>query len=169
MLLIIGAILLLNSWSSHVPNYANYSFGEAKTNETLSYSILVAPVGIGNITIGYHQQPGSGVPLPPGMNESVVLPVNVVVKSPANRTLIEEDTVTPCSFQINFNQRGEYTVYLTSKGANESSIPMGLTFSETGGNANREADKYILALTLTTIGIALIIIGLVLKHSKHNA
>ncbi|MEM2081121.1 MAG: hypothetical protein QW744_02485 [Candidatus Bathyarchaeia archaeon] len=162
-MLIIGLVILLNSWSSHVPNYASYSSGDVEANGTLSYSILIAPVGVGNITVGYHQQPGSGIPLPPGMNESVVLPVHIVIKNPANQTLIKEDVVTPCSFQIDFNERGEYTVHITNKGVGASPIPIGLIFLETSGNSNREADKFNLSIILLIFGLALVCIGLIAK------
>lgn len=168
IMLIIGLVLLLNSWSSHVPNYASLSSGEVEANETLSYSVLIAPVGIGNITVGYRRQPGSSVPSTPGMNDSVVLPVHLVVKNPANQTLIEKDIITPYSFQINFNERGEYAVSVTNKGAGTSSIPMGLIFLETNGNSNREADKFILSIILLICGLALFSINLITKVIKNK-
>jgi hypothetical protein len=166
IMLIIGLILLLNSWSSHVPNYASLSPGQVKANETLSYSVLIAPVGIGNITIGYHRQPGSSVPSTPGMNDSVVLPVHLVVKNPANQTLIEKDIITPYSFQTNFKERGEYAISVTNKGAEASSIPMGLIFLETNGNSNRESDKFSLSILFVICGLALFSINLITKVRK---
>jgi hypothetical protein len=165
-MLITGLILLLNSWSSHVPNYASLSSGEVKANETLSYSVFIAPVGIGNITIGYHRQPGSSLPSTPGMNDSVVLPVHLSVKTPVNQTLIEKDIITPYSFQTNFNERGEYTVHVTNKGAEASSIPIGLIFLETNGNSNRETDKFSLSVILMICGLALFSINLITKVMK---
>jgi hypothetical protein len=153
---------LLNSYSSHVPNYSTYSFGEAKPNEVLNYSVLIAPVGIGNLTIGYNEEPGSSVPLAPGVNESVTSTIHLLVKNPANQTLIEQDIVTPSSFQINFNQRGEYTVYITNKGIETTSIPMGLIFSQTNGNANRETDKFTLSIVFTVFGLVLVCVSLIM-------
>jgi hypothetical protein len=168
ILLIIGLVVLLNSWSSHVPRYANYSVGEAKANETLSYSILIAPVGIGNLTIGSRLQTGSSMPPELGMNKPIVLPVHLVVQGPANQKLIEKDVITPYSNQINFNERGEYTVQITNKGTEASPIPIGVIFLETDSNSNREADKFNLSIILLISGLSLICISLIIKVIKHK-
>lgn len=166
ILLIIGLILLLNSWSSHVPNYATYGHGEAQVNKTLTYNVFIAPVGIGNITVGYNKDPTYSFILPPGMNETVVLPIHLLVQSPTNETLLEMDTTTPCSHQIDFNLRGEYTVYLTNKGTKPMSIPIGLVFLETKGNSNRESDKYSISIILAIFGVTLVCIDLLTNFLK---
>lgn len=166
ILFIIGLVVLLNSWSSHVPRYAINSSGEAKANETLSYSIFIAPVGSGNLTIGSRPQTGSSMPPELGMDEPIVLPVHLVVQDPANQTLIEKDVVTPYSTQIDFTERGEYTVHITNEGIEESPIPTGITFSETNDNANREADKFNLSIILLISGLALVCIKRVTKIIK---
>jgi len=168
ILLIIGLVLLLNSWSSHVPRYVSSSFGKAEANETLSYSILIAPVGIGNVTIGSRQITGSSMPPELGMNKPIVLPVHLVVKSPANQRLIEKDVVTPYSNQIYFTERGEYTVHITNKGTEASPIPTGLIFLETNDNSNRETDKFNLSIILLISGLTLVCISLVTKAIKNK-
>jgi hypothetical protein len=99
------------------------------------------------------------------MNDSVTVPVHLKVTDPANRTLLEQDMVTPGTFPIEFKTRGEYRVYLTNNGNEKSPIPIGTTF-ELGNPQNREADKYLLAIVLTMSGAVFIAAGLTMKFAS---
>jgi hypothetical protein len=158
---------MMNAASSHVTGSTIYNLGEVSPGETFCNVILIAPVGSGNLTIGYNKIPGDNHQLPPGMNDSVTVPVHLKVTNPANKTVLEEDIVTPGTFQMEFSARGEYKVYLTNNGNQRTSIPIGTTF-EMGNPQNREADKYLLALFLTVTGVVCIsagvIIGLISKR-----
>jgi hypothetical protein len=137
-------------------------------NETKSYILMTAPVGVGNITVGYSRAPNSNTPTgdgapPAGLfPDSYVLPIHFEVKDPANQTLVEEDLVTPGSFEVDFKTRGKYMVYITNHGNKTSPMPIGVSFEE-GKPENREADKYLLSITLTIAGAALLVTGVVMK------
>jgi hypothetical protein len=167
----------MNAASEHVPQSAIWGYGEVNVDETKCYILLTAPVGVGNITVGYSRMQsnapiGAGAP-PPGLfPDSYVLPVHFEVKDPANQTLVEQDLVTPGSFEVDFKTRGKYTVYITNKGNETSPMPIGVSFEE-GKPENREADKYLLSIILTASGAALIFTGLVMRllpkrHKLHK-
>jgi hypothetical protein len=160
--LIIGLVLFVNAASSHVTGNSTYNQGEVSPGETSCNVIIIGPVGSGNLTVGYHQIPGSHGTLPPEMNASVSVPVHLKVTDPANHTLLEQDTVTPGMFPIDFTTRGEYKVYLTNNGNERNAIPIGTTF-EMDNPQNREADKYLLSVVLTAGGAVCIAIGLILN------
>ncbi len=141
----------MNAASSHVTGSSIYNLGAISPNETFCNIILTAPVGSGNLTVGYFSQPGSNRQMPPGMNATVTVPIHLKVTDPAERTLLEQDVVTPCILPIEFETRGEYRVYLTNNGNEKVSIPIGTEF-EMGNSQNREADKYLLASVLTAAG-----------------
>ena len=152
ILLILGLILLVNASDEHVPNEKIYSRGEIGANETGGYVILIAPVGVGNVTVGFFRSPGSHSP--PGFEDVVVLPIHIKIEDPTNQTLVEQDIITPHSFEIDFNRRGHYQVHLTNNGTEDSPIPIGLRF-EDGNPQNREADKFLLSIILTALGTIL--------------
>ena len=158
----------MNASSEHVPRAATYNFGEVQVNQTYSYVMMIAPVGPGNLTVGYFSIPGvvrpagAGSP-PPGLfPESVTLPVHVKAVDPVNNILVEKDIVTPGSFTVDFKIRGNYYVYLTNHGNETSPIPIGVTFEE-GNLQNREADKYLLGIILTGAGVVFICTRLVIQ------
>ena len=62
---------------------------------------MIAPVGVGNITLGFFRSPDSLSP--PGF-ENVVLPVHMKVEDPTNQTIIEQDIITPYSLKIDFKK-----------------------------------------------------------------
>ncbi len=166
-MLIIGLILLMNTATEHVPGDFIYSYGEVEVNETYCYVVSIAPVGIGNITIGFFSPPESDIKIgntPPGFLEPVTLPIHVKVEDPANQTLFEEDIISPYSFEVEFNLRGQYSVYLTNNGDEKSPIPMGVRFPYGEGNPiNREADKFLLGIILSTLGMSFVALGLIIK------
>ncbi|MDR1993093.1 MAG: hypothetical protein LBQ98_06315 [Nitrososphaerota archaeon] len=135
-------------------------------NVTHVYVVSIAPVGPGNISVGYFRitgnAPGLGGPPSELFAESVVLPLHLLITDPANRTLFNADIVTPDFFAVDFNTRGDYLVYLTNNGNKSESIPIGVQFGE-GNLQNREFDKYMLSVTLTLIGVILIVVGVVKK------
>lgn len=161
IVLIVGLVILLNSWSSHVPSYAITSLGDIEPNETQNVSIHIAPVGTGNLIIGSTSQTGSSMPPELSMDDPIVLPVHLVVQDPKNQTLIEKDVVTLYSNQINFTERGEFTVYITNKGTEPSRIPTGVIFPETDDTSNRETDKFTVSIILIICGLVLICIKLI--------
>lgn len=137
---------------------------------------MIAPVGVGNITVGIartqsNAPTGADTVSPDLFPDYYVLPVHFEVKDPANQTVVEQDLVTPGSFEVNFKTRGKYTVYITNQGNERSPTHIGVMFEE-GNPENREADKYTLSITLTASGIALIVIGMavnrVLKTRPQN-
>jgi hypothetical protein len=158
---------LINASSEHLPEVAIWGFGEVDVNETYCYVLSTAPVGIGNLTVGYANAPSgesSSADAPPSglFPDAYVLPIHLEVKDPANQTLVEQDLVTPGSFEVDFKTRGQYSVYITNKGNESSPMPIGVRFDE-GKSQNREADKYILSIILTVSGVASIVIGIVMK------
>jgi hypothetical protein len=170
--LIVGSILLLNAWSEHVPHNVIFGSVEVNVTETDGYVMFMPPVGNGNLTVGFHRYPDTSAPSPPGFVDSVVVPVHMKVDDPTNRTIIEEDIVTPYSFEVDFNSRGLYTVYITNNGNETAWIPIGLRFKPYNPQ-NREADKYLLSIALTALGAAItgagFAINFVSKHRKqHN-
>jgi len=166
--LIVGLILLLNASSEHVPLNVIFGRGEVSVNETGGYVMFMAPVGVGNLTVGFLRYPGSFHPAPPGFEDSVVLPVHMKVDDPTNRTIVEQDIVTPYSFEVDFKARGFYKVYLTNKGTETTTIPVGLRF-EPNNPQNREADKYLLSILLAALGAILVSAGVVINFvSKHR-
>jgi len=162
VLLIVGSILLLNAWSEHVPH--NVIFGDVGLNvtETDGYVLFLPPVGNGNLTVGFHRYPDTSAPSPPGFGNDVVASVHMKVDDPTNRTIIEEDIVTPHSFEVDFTSRGLYTVYITNNGNETAWIPIGLRFTPYNPQ-NREADKYILSITLIVLGGVIVVAGLVMN------
>ena len=160
--LIVGLILLMQASSSHVSGNTTHSYEIMAENETQSYVILIAPVGPANITIGL--QPTFDASLPGGFGRYnlVEIPVHLKVYDPANRTLAEQDIVTPYSFDVNFKARGSYIVYVTNKGTENTTMPVSVIF-ERNNPQNREADKFLLSITLTALGAILIPTGMTMK------
>ncbi len=154
---------MLNAASSHVSGSAIASTITLKPEETSGYVLFMAPVGHGNFTVGYNKDPNRNwTQLPPGIPETVVLPVHLKITDPTGQTLLEQDIVTPAIFPLNFDARGEYRVYITNNGNESSSMPIGTQF-EMNNPQNREADKYLLSCTLIAIGGVCIAVGLTLN------
>jgi hypothetical protein len=130
--------------------------------ETDGYVMFMPPVGDGNLTVGFHRYPDTGAPTPPGFADDVVASVHIQVDDPANRTIIEEDIVTPYSFEVDFNSRGLYKVYLTNNGNETAEIPIGLRFKPYNAE-NREADKYLLSIVLIVLGGIIAVVGFVIN------
>lgn len=162
-MLILGLILLVNAWTEHLPTEKIYTRGGIAVNETGGYVILIAPVGVGNLTVGFFRSPGS--PGPPGFDDVIVLPIHIKIENPDNQTLIEQDIITPHSFEMDFNRRGHYKVHITNNGTEDSSIPIGLRF-EDGNPQNREADKFLLGIILMVLGVIFMTADPFIKFSK---
>jgi hypothetical protein len=164
---LVGLILLLNASSEHLPQERIWTYANPDVNETACYILSIAPVGVGNLTVGFAKH-ASGLQTtangPPSelFPDVYVLPIHLEVKDPANQTLIEKDLVTPDSFEVDFKTRGQYSVYITNKGNESSLMPISVRFEE-GKPENREADKYALSIILTAAGAALIVISAVMK------
>ena len=163
--LIVGLILLMNAWSEHVAGNIIYGAVKVNVTETNGYVMYMPPVGVGNLTVGFHRYPESTYPSPPGFVDNVVVPVHMKVDDPANQTIFEQDLVTPQSFEVTFTTRGLYTVYLTNNGNETVHIPIGLRFKQ-GNPANREADKYLLSILLIALGAVIVVVGFVLNFFK---
>ncbi|MCW4024791.1 MAG: hypothetical protein NWF01_07135 [Candidatus Bathyarchaeota archaeon] len=130
--------------------------------ETFNYVILAPPVNEGNLTVGYFRYSGSAATQQPpsgAIPDAVTLPVHVKVTDPAGQTLIDQDIVTPTSLVVNFGMRGDYNVYLTNQGSEQSPIPVGVQFQR-DNLQNREADKFLFGEVFTILGGLLILIGL---------
>ncbi|MDR2204151.1 MAG: hypothetical protein LBE76_07675 [Nitrososphaerota archaeon] len=169
ILIIIGVVLLSNSWTAFLPTYGIVGSGEVESGETLGYSVFMSPVGLGNFIVGYNKAPDgrpSTIPIEP----VVVVPVHLVIVSPSNVTLVDVEVVTPYSVQIDFDERGKYTVYATNMGDERSGIPIGLSFPQDDGVTHREADKFLVSIILTASGAVFFCLGLsisvILKHKK---
>jgi hypothetical protein len=153
---------MINAASSHVSLISNAVDGEIDPGETSCKVLFMAPVGKGNLTVGYNIPPGRSSALSQFLPEYVVLPVNLKVIDPAGQTLLEKDIITPAISQINFDTRGEYKVYLTNNGSERSGIGIGTMF-ESNNPQNREADKYLLSCTLIAVGAVVVAVGLTLN------
>jgi hypothetical protein len=153
---------MINAASPHVSLLTNSVDGEVDQGETYCKVLFMAPVGKGNLTVGYNIPPGRNSTLSLFLPDYVVLPVHLKVIDPAGRTLLEQDIVTPAIFPINFDTRGEYKVYLTNNGPERSGIGIGTMF-ESNNPQNREADKYLLSWMLIAVGAVCIAVGLTLN------
>ncbi len=154
---------MLNAASSHVTRSATVSQITVNPEETSGYVLFMAPVGHGNFTVGYNRDPDwTRQNLPPGIPETVVLPVHLKITDPTGQTLLEKDTVTPAIFPFNFDTRGEYRVYITNNGNESSSMPIGIKF-EQNNPQNREADKYLMSWMLIAVGAVVVAVGLTLN------
>jgi hypothetical protein len=154
---------MLNAASSHVARSSIASYWTVNPDETSCYVLFMAPVGHGNLTVGYNKDPDwTRQNLPPEIPETVVLPVHLKVTDPAGQTLLEQDIVTPAIFPLDFDTRGEYKVYLTNNSNESSSIPIGTKFVMNNPQ-NREADKYLLSCTLIAVGAVVVAVGLTLN------
>lgn len=160
-LLIVGLILLMNASSSHVSGNMTYNFYTLDEGETGSYIILTAPVGPANMAIGLPPTYPSGLPEGFGQYDLVDIPVHLKFTDADNKTLVEQDVVTPYYFDADFKERGIYTVYVTNKGTEQTNMPITLIF-DFNNPENREADKYLLSIALTALGATIIGAGLVI-------
>ncbi|MCL2173131.1 MAG: hypothetical protein FWB84_05775 [Candidatus Bathyarchaeota archaeon] len=160
ILLILGSVLLFNFWAAPLPQSAKVSIGEVDPGETLSYSLFMAPVGLGNFVVGGETITTGAAQAVGPIRIEIVLPIHLVIVSPSNETLVDVDVVAPHTVQINFNERGEYIVHATNMGDERSPIPVALEFPRDSDVVNREADKFFVSLILTVSGAALFCLGL---------
>lgn len=167
ILVIIGAILLFNVWTAPVIHMYKTQLDPVESGETFAYGLFMAPVGLGNITFDGEVLkviPGSSGP----MFVDVVVPMHVVVVSPSGVVLVDTEAVTPCSFKVNFVERGEYVVYVTNMSEEEYSIPVAVEFPQDTGVVYREADKFLVSLILTVSGVVLFCLGLITSLFLHK-
>lgn len=165
VLLIVGLILLMNASSSHVSGHLSSSYGLLDEGETQSYVILTAPVGPANMCIGLHPNRLPGMPPGFGQYDLTDVPVHLKVTDPNNQTVAEQDIITPYCFDVNFDTRGAYTVHVTNKGTNTTSMPLGIIF-DFHNPANKEADKYLLSIVLTALGAVAVVVGFFVNFFK---
>ncbi|MDR2699377.1 MAG: hypothetical protein LBC12_00910 [Nitrososphaerota archaeon] len=160
---------MFNFWTAALPRSSIAAFGLINSSETYGYSIFMAPVGLGNLLVGYMRAPSGSISMAP-LPDDVVLPVHLVIVDPSNVTLVNADVITPYSVQIDFDKRGEYVVYVTNQDDKSSAIPIGVEFIEEDGVTHREADKFLVGTILTVSGVVLSFLGLgislIAKHKK---
>jgi hypothetical protein len=157
---IIGLVLLFNFWTITPPRYSITSFGLINSGETFGYSMFMAPIGVGNLLVGYMKVPNWSISSMAPLPNDVVLPVYLVVVDPSNVTLIDVEVITPHSFQIDFDKRGEYRVYVTNQDDESSVIPIGVEFIEEAGVTHKETDKFFISTILTASGVAFFCLSL---------
>ena len=168
ILIIIGIVLLFNFWTAPIPTLGISTIGEFEPGETSSTSLLVAPVGLGNLLLGQTRigRLDSSHYIP----TEFILPIHLVVTSPSRVTIVDVEVTTPYTIQLNFDERGEYIVHATNIGDNKSAIPIGLNFPKDGDAMYREADKFLVSSIFTISGVVLFCLGLInsmiLKHKK---
>lgn len=169
ILVIIGAILLFTVWSAPVIQFSKSQLDSVESGGTVAYGLFMAPVGLGNIVFDGEVLkviPGSSGPV----FVDVVVPMHVVVVSPSGVVLVDAEAVTPCSFEVDFAERGEYVVYVTNMSDEEYSIPVAVEFPKDASVVYREADKFLVSVILTVSGVVLFCLGLgmslLLKHKK---
>jgi uncharacterized membrane protein len=165
VLLIVGLILLMNASSSHVPRSVSVSYGELDEGESQHYFILTAPVGPANMCIGL--RPDRSSDMPPGFFQYDLtdVPVHLKFTDPNNNTIAEKDVITPYCFDVTFNERGAYTVYVTNNGNATTTMPLGINF-DFHNPINKEADKYVLSIILTALGALLVTVGIAMKFVR---
>ena len=160
ILVIVGGILLFNVWSAPVIHFSKSQLGSVESGGTFAYGLFMAPVGLGNVVFDGEVLkviPGSSGPV----FVDVVVPMHVVVVSPSGVVLVDSEAVVPCSFEVDFVERGEYVVYVTNLGVEECSIPVGVEFSKGVGVVYREVDKFFVSVILTVSGVVLLCLGLI--------
>jgi hypothetical protein len=171
ILMIIGAVLLFSLWTASLPWSSKMGSGYINPDETLSYGLFMAPVGLGNLVI----ESDTLVPPtpPPNANDSggpirvdgsptrveFEAPFHLVVVSPSNVTLVDEEIVTPHTIQLDFEERGEYIVHGTNMGNESYPISVSLKFPQDSDVENREADKFLVSLVITVSGVVLFCFG----------
>jgi len=171
VLLVVGLILLMNASSSHVSGHLTVSYDYLDEGETQSYVILTAPVGPANMCIGLPPSRPSSMPAGFSQYDLTDVPVHMKFTDTNNKSIAEQDVITPYCFDVDFNARGVYRVYITNKGNETTSMPLGIIF-DFHNPANREADKYLLSIALTALGAAItgagFVINFVSKHRKQQ-
>ncbi|XHH07601.1 MAG: hypothetical protein ACFCUE_08425 [Candidatus Bathyarchaeia archaeon] len=158
ILVIIGAITLFNVWTARVCEIRT-QLDTIESGETFAYGLFIAPVGLGNITFDGEVLkviPGSPAPI----TVNVAVPIHVAVVSPSGVVLVDEEAVTPCSFKVNFVERGEYVVNVTNMSDEDNPIPVAVEYPKDTGVVYREADKFLVSVILTVSGVALFCLGL---------
>ncbi|MCL2135774.1 MAG: hypothetical protein FWH37_09585 [Candidatus Bathyarchaeota archaeon] len=172
ILVILGAVLLFNVWTTPVMQYFTVQGMPVGPDETFAHGLFMAPVGRGNIVVEeavlmFDPEVGDLV------NVKFAIPVHLVVVSPSDIVLVDETIVTPYTVQVNFDERGEYVVYITNMADESYSIPLSLKFPRNGDVVNREADKFIVSIILTASGLTLFCLGLAttlfVNHKKTGA
>jgi hypothetical protein len=167
--LIVGLILLMNASSSHVSGYTTLTYGALGQNETETYVLLIGPVGPTTLAIGgADYKPIYSTPAGVGGSTVVAnVSVHMKVTDPENNTLAEQDVMTPYLLDLDLKSRGAYTVYVTNKNTENSTIPLTVIF-EIGNPENREADKFLVSLILTAAGVLILFAGLVISFPKQR-
>ncbi|PVX23608.1 MAG: hypothetical protein CW716_11775 [Candidatus Bathyarchaeum sp.] len=170
VILLIGVIFFTHASASHISGYHTYSYPVNK-NETLSYVILVAPVGPAQIVIGgADYRPIIGLPAGVGGSNVVAnVSVHVKITDPQNNTVVEQDVITPYPVDFEFKERGSYTVSITNKDPEETSMPITVIF-EMLDPKNKETDKFLVSQIIVASGAVVFLAGLVitlaLKHRQ---
>jgi len=172
ILVILGAVLLFSVWTSPVMQYFTMQGLPVEPDETFAHGLFMAPVGLGNIVLEedvsmFDPEVGDLV------NVKLHIPVHLVVVSPSDTVLVDETIVTPYTVQVNFDERGEYVVYITNMADESYPIPLSLKFPRDGSVVNREADKFFVSTILLISGAILLCLGLslslIIKHKKISA
>jgi hypothetical protein len=161
VLMIIGTVLLFNCLTAQPPFSSKAGYGYVEPGETLRVSLFVAPWGLGNLVVeGDTLTRGPSIETDGPTRVEFVVPVHLVVVNPSNVTLVDVEAVTPHTVQLNFDERGEYTVYATNMGNESYPIPVSLKFPEDSDVVNRQADKFLVSQILTVSGLVLFCLGL---------
>jgi len=172
ILLIIGVVLLFNVWTVPVIQTYKTSAEAVAPGETFEYFLFMAPVGLGNLFVD-----GNAIVGPPTTEggspiwATYDVCARLVVVSPSNSTLVDVEIATQYySVPINFDERGEYVIYVTNMGDETIPIPIGVQFSHDGNVVYREADKFLVGIILTVSGTVLFCLSLstylIAKHKK---
>jgi len=85
-----------------------------------------------------------------------------------NNTVVEQDAITPIPIDFEFKERGSYTVSITNKDPEETSMPITVIF-EFLDPQNKETDKFQVSLILIALGAVVFLVGLFVKFAlKHG-
>jgi len=170
ILVILGVILMFNFWTAIVVQSFTVRIGDVEPNETFVYGLFMAPIGLGNLVVE-----GTALEFDPEVGDvfsEFATPVHLVVVSPSDVVLVDAEVITPYTVQVDFNERGEYIVYVTNMGDERSPIPISIKFPLGRDVVNIEADKFLVSIILTASGSVLFCFGLgvslVLKHKKSS-
>jgi hypothetical protein len=185
IVLLIGVILLSSVCTATVLQNRKTQIGVVEPGATFAYGLFMAPLGLGNLWIE-----GDTMVAPPASQYELDHPnadgsihvnadpirveyemfVHLVVVSPSGVTLVDEEGSTPYFVPVDFDERGEYVVYVTNLGNETGPIPVSVKFPPNSGVVYREADKFLVSIILTASGAALLCIGLsttlITKHKK---
>ena len=154
ILLLTGLILLpYTLWYS--PGKRGSISRTVKQNNMLCYTVIAPPVGTGVITVDTHRV----------LYNVTDLPVHIEIVDPRGRVLVNQDTITPQYFEVNFRIRGVHKVNVTNRGTEKASIAVGVIFE---GETSAPKDKILIIKLSIALGTALILADIVksLTRSK---